>query len=206
MKNILLTLASFLISSVLLAQNPVKKGDIVIHLTGSDAYGDHRYMVDIYKKGNYAKVVYAYSDSLKWSEVKVDPDYYRVHPYLAKYDSDYSKRKLIWDTIGIIFEKHTAYTRDSITLNLKTDTAYSNLLRHIMEATKADLAPKIDARVLDGDGMSITVITSDKMIQTAAYAPGVMTHPLMAGLLSKTLNKDKISRAVLKIRKFFSQY
>lgn len=205
MKNLLLASVLLLISSALLAQNAVKKGDIVIHLAGTD-YSDHTYNIDIYKKGNSTKIVYAYRDSLKGSKVKADPEYRRIHNNMAKYSSADTKRNPAWDTIGMIFEKYYAYTRDSITLNLKTDTSYSNLLQHVAKADKAQLAPKIDVIVLDGNGMIINIITADKNVQAEVSNPEEKTHPLLVGFISNTLNKDRNSSAVQKIRKYYIDF
>ncbi|MES2378014.1 MAG: hypothetical protein V4553_15610 [Bacteroidota bacterium] len=205
-KSFLLISIFLFISVDLFAQSIVKKGDIVIHLTGNDAFVNHRFYIDIYKKSNSVKVVYSYLDSLKHSEVGKDPEYARVENKKQEYEDNDPKRKLHWDTIGMIFERHKAYTRDSVTINLKTDTAYSNLLQRVANVDKAELAPKIDPMVLDGDSMSINIITTDKNMQAAAHAPGAKTHPLLFSFITSTLNKDRKSSAVKKIRKYYTEY
>jgi hypothetical protein len=206
MKTLLLIAVCLFTSVELSAQNAVKKGDIVIHLTGNDAFVNHRFYIDIYKKSNSVKVVYSYLDSLKHSEVGKDPEYARVENKKQEYEDGDPRRKLYWDTIGMIFERHKAYTRDSVTINLKTDTAYSNLLQRVAYADKADLAPKIDPMVLDGDSMSINIITADKNMQAAAHAPVAKTHPFLFSFITSTLNKDRKSSVVKKIRKYYTEY
>jgi glutaredoxin-related protein len=78
MKTLLLISIFLLVSIELCAQNAIKKSDVVIHITGSDAWGAHRFDVNIYKKASSAKVVYSFLDSLKHSEVRKDPEYERV--------------------------------------------------------------------------------------------------------------------------------
>jgi hypothetical protein len=206
LKKLLFITILLFISPELFAQERINKGDIIIHITGSSSVANQKFLVDIYKRDNSVKIVYAYFDKLIYAEAKEDPEYQRAKSNLDKYKADDPKRDLIWDTIGIIFERHSIYTRDSVTVNVKTDTAYINLLQRVANTNKTELTPHIDKLVLDGDVISISVNTFNKSLKTNAYAPDVKTHPLLINLITTTLNKGKSSSAVQKIRKFFGEF
>jgi hypothetical protein len=206
MKISFLIAVLLLLSSTLLAQNVPKKGDMIIHLTGHDAWVDHKFFVDIYKKGNSAKIVFAYHDSIRYSELRKDTEYNRVNNNLTHYKPDDGRRNAIMDTIGMIFERHSTYTRDSLTFNLKTDTIYKNLLLRLAKANKVELAPKIDQRALDGWNIFLKVITEDNNLYIVVPMPILKTHPLLVNFIKSTLDKNKNGNAVKKIRKYYVEY
>jgi hypothetical protein len=106
----------------------------------------------------------------------------------------------------MIFERLSAFTRDSIIINLKTDTTYASLLQRIAKASNAELAPKIDMRYLDGYSISINVITTDKNMQIGISNPEANTHPLLFAFVINTLDKRKNSNAIKKIRKYYTEF
>ncbi len=206
MKNPLLTLIFLLISSALLAQNTVAKWDVIIHLTGSNAWGERRYSVDIYKKGRSAKIVYTYRDTLSRSAVKNDSDYKRTYGTLKKYKADDTRRKLLVDTIRTIIKRYEIYTSDSITLNLKKDTAYKNLLQKMATASKKELVPNKPRAVLDGNGFALSIITAEDKKEIFTDDADLTTYPILVDFIIKTLDKAKNSSTVLKIHKYYLEY
>lgn len=207
MKNILLSFIIVLTPSALLAQSVVKKGDVVIHISGSVvAINDHKFDLDIYKKGNSVEIKYTSCDSIKYAEIRKDPEFRRLNDISFNYEPGIVKRNLMSDSIGMVIEKHKAFTRDSVLLKLKTDTSYRNLLQRIANADKAELTPKIESHLLDGYNISIRIITTDKNLFLVASNPELKTHALLFSIIKQTLNKNKNSNAVQKIRKHYTEF
>jgi hypothetical protein len=207
MKNLFLTSILLLISSVVLAQNTIQKGDITIQVVGDDPWGDHPFLMDIVQKGNSVKIKYAYCDSINSSDVGKDPQYLDINKRLYRYKSSDPKEKLAWDTVGKIFERHRVYTLSSTSINLKTDTAYSTLVQRVGRVKKQEFMPKVRSRanepfIIHSDGfeVTLTIITSTDKVMMPAYPP------LLAGFIKQTLDKKRNSKAVKKILKYYAQY
>jgi hypothetical protein len=206
MKTFLLLPIYLFVVVTLHAQITIKKGGAIIHVNGSDAWVNHEFDLDIFKDGNSVKIKYSYCDSIKFKELRNDPEFRRLNNEHLKYKAGDPNERSIMDTIGQLIKKHKAYTRDSVTLNLKIDTGYRNLLNRIINTGKDVLMPKIDPRVLDGYGIILNITTVDKNLSALANNPELKTHPLLFSFITQTLDKNKNSNTVQKIRKCYGGF
>ena len=206
MKHLLSTAILLAICLNLIGQDLIKKSDIVIHITGHDAWVDHQFFVDIYKRGNSAKLVYSYRDGVKYAEARKDKRFDLLRTKQQQFTTDDPKRAALTDTILKLYQYHSAFTRDSITINLKKDINYNNLLQRFSEATKEELAPKIEHTWLDGCTISTTIITIDRNSEIHTDTPGEATHPLLMSFIRNTLSKKKDSEVIRKVLKFYVEY
>ncbi len=167
------------------AQESVNKGDVIIHIYNSVLFINYKFLMDIRKKGNEVKINYACVDSVKFSEVRKDPEYAGIN------------------TLNAVFDRHTAYTTDSVTINLKRDTAYKNLLLRIANASEIELKQNKKRDVLDGDHPNFIIINHSGSKTIRAHAPTPDEMPLLYRLLQSSLAQSKNSAAVIKIYKKF---
>lgn len=167
------------------AQESVNKGDVIIHIYNSVAFINYKFMMNIRKKGNEVKINYACMDSVKFSEVRKDPEY------------------SITNSSSTLFDRHTAYTKDSVIINLKRDTAYKNLLLRIANASEIELKQNKKRDVLDGDHPNFIIINHSGSKTISAHAPDPDEMPLLYRLLQSSLAQAKNSPAVIKIYKKF---
>ncbi|MES2378015.1 MAG: hypothetical protein V4553_15615 [Bacteroidota bacterium] len=214
MKTLLLTFLLFSISSRLWAQDDIKKDDITIHINGSDAWGGHRFLVDIDIKQNTAKIYYAFQDSIRMAKVSKDANYKRAYANTNKYKNGDPKNKAAWDSIGTLFEKYSIYTRAFKKINLKTDTAYRNLIERVVKANKDELSPDINANskvtktyivIADGNSLNLTIITPSAKRTISTHAPDMEHQPLLIGFMKSTLDKKRNSSAAKKISQWHVQ-
>ena len=212
-RRILLTMILLCVSRGLRAQETVSKGDVIIHINGVDAWDGHKFLLDIYVKQNTASIYYAFQDSINSEKLRKDANYQRVYANSIKYNVGNPQSKLAWDTINMLSEKHSVYTRDSKKINLKTDTAYGHLIERVAKASKDELAPDINANakttghfivVGDGNKVNLTIITSTEKRTISIHALQMKYQPLLAGFIKNTFEKKPDSSTVKKILKWHS--
>jgi hypothetical protein len=209
MKNTIIllnTVFCLLLSSLVFAQHVVKKGDITIQIKGYALGMEHLFYLDIYKKRSSATIVYSYLDSVKFAESRKDTLFSFYRAKLRQYPLYDPRGDAITDTVLLLYEKHSDFTRDSIAINLKTDTAYRNLLQRFSNATKEELAPKVERTWLDGYSILVDLITDAKRLKVDMDTPHALTHSLLFEMINGTLNKSKNSGAVNKILKQYNSF
>lgn len=209
MKFLSLIFILLMIASVVSAQtdqNETNKSKGMILLNGHDAFGDNKFYINIYLQKNSAKIVCAYRDSIRYADVRNDVTYNQIRLERQKHEVDDLKQSWLIDSIARIFEKHSAYSRDSITIDLKKDKEYRDLLGRFSHANKEELAPKIERTWLDGYTVSTCIITKDKNLKVHTDTPGSNTHPLLIKMIASSLSKRKDSDAVKKILMFYQEF
>jgi len=133
----------------LFAQHTVNKGDVVINIYDQDSF-INKFIMNIYKKGNEVKINYAYWDRTKRSEIRKDPKYQTLANHKLIYHIDDPRRIAAADSLADLFERYAVYTKDSVTVDLKRDTAYRNLLTRITKSSRAELLQKTNHRFMMG--------------------------------------------------------
>ncbi|MFD2873662.1 hypothetical protein ACFS5N_14345 [Mucilaginibacter ximonensis] len=202
--RLLLLAILFYTAKGLFAQEIVNKGDIAIHIVDADAWGMHKFFIDIYKHRNQVKIVYAHRDSIKHAEIRRDPAYKPISHAAFRYPSSDPRGQSALDSLTKYFDLHSVYTRDSVTIDIKHDTAYGNLLSRIAKTSEAELKRKHDdVHVLDGDFPSFIVITNRENKKAEAQSPTMQSHPLLFTLLHHTMEEGKSLKAADKIRKYY---
>jgi ATP-dependent protease HslVU (ClpYQ) ATPase subunit len=189
--------------SALNAQSDMDKAEGMISFKGADAFGEHQFTVRILIKENYAKITYAYKDSIRHSDVRKDLTYSKLSLERHKYKVDEPKPEWILDSTAKILEKHSAYSRDSTIVNLENDKEYADLLECFSNASRDDLAPKIKRNWFDGYTVDISVANNQKNLNVFADTPNSSNHPLLINMLSNTLKKRKDSIPVEKILGYY---
>jgi|GEM_PF-1751646 len=207
MKNLKTALLLFLLLlsyHKLIAQAIVNKGDMIIHIINYDAWGNHKFFVNVYKYRNSVKIVYAYRDSIKYSEIRKDPAYRPLASVAFRYKSTDSRGQVANDNLTNYFDQHSDYTKDSVIVDIKRDTLYKNLLTRIAQTSEAELKRKHDdIDVLDGDFPSFIIIAKNETKKAWAHSPKPQSYPVLYSLLHNTMETGKELKAVNKIRKYY---
>jgi hypothetical protein len=194
------------ISSSVLAQNSDKKkttSEGTISFQGVDAWGSHKFNVNIYFSNHSGKLVIAFQDSVRISSLRNDLKYISLRVEEGKFGLDEVKPRWISDSLGKVIENHYAYTKDSVSLDLAKHKNYENLLKRFCSVDKHEIVPKIEGNWLDGYILSISIATADKRSTLYADTPKSNTHPLLIEMLSSTLDRFRDSAAGNKIRSYY---
>jgi len=158
------------------------KHDLTINISASPSF-EQRFGVDIYKRSNSVKLVYCLFDSIKFSGLKKDTAYQSFYSQFQKIKMEVPE----WEKkLHAFLERYTAYTRDSIVINLKKDTSYNNVLLKVAKATKEQLELKRNVG-FDGVSVAYTITTSTGITTAYAHSPTAVSQPLLYSLLTRSL-------------------
>ncbi|GAA4096035.1 hypothetical protein [Mucilaginibacter panaciglaebae] len=174
----------------LFAQETVNKGDIIIHIHGSGPDFMSKYQVDIYRRSNSIKIIYAVFDSIRVSATRKDTAFARVSAKYMKGGGDSIENKRLSDAVYDYFERYSVYDRDSVTIAVRKDTAYNHLLERVAKAHTEDLLQterNKNRNLLDGVHMAFTMVTASGKKVVGARSPRQTSHPLLYSLLSETM-------------------
>ncbi len=167
------------------AQETVSKGDAIIHaqILGPDF--NQKILIDVYTRGDHAKINYARFDSIAYTKARHDTAYAN-----ASKNMNYLDQKQV-AKVEKIFERYTVYDTTTAIINLQKDTAYRQILRLISQTTKNELElSKVGKRItLDGFGFSCTIITDTEIKKIAVGTPTSASHPIIANFLKETTGR-----------------
>jgi hypothetical protein len=189
----LLLAALLFCTAQLLAQDAVKKGDVIIHITGSGPDYNQKFLVDIYKKSSSIKIAYAVFDSIKNSALRVNREYLKVSENYFKQPGWINESKT-GDSLRNFQERYSVYDRDSIIFDIKKDTVYNNLLNRFATSTKEELLQTekdkkgVTTIMLDGVGIGYTIISDSGTKLIGVRSPRATSHPLLYNLLKSSLD------------------
>jgi hypothetical protein len=206
MKHFLILYILLILGFPIMAQNKwdtPSKYEKRISLNGYDAWIAHKFYVDVYINTKSAKIVFAYQDSIRFSNLKTDERYSQLHLEQQKFDPNQLKPRWFIDSVAKVFEEHASYTKDSIFLDLENERGYGELLQRFCNASKEELAPKVENNSMDGYTLNISIMTQDKNWKLSTDCPKSNSHPLLFEMMSKTIYKNKYGDAVKKILSFY---
>lgn len=195
-----------LISQSLCAQKAADTFTIDIDARGSGSMS--RFVVNIERSPDLVKIVYAVRDSLSNEGLKENKDYTTLlHQFVAANDANERDTALIqsimhqFDSIEI-----ASYSKDSLAFKPSKSAHYTKLINKIYSATTEQLE-NIEANrkriVLDGTLFKIKIQSSSGSRIIYAHSPEEMSHPLLAELITETLDlyRGKNQNAFLDKRK-----
>ncbi|WP_377186858.1 hypothetical protein [Mucilaginibacter ximonensis] len=185
MKNlgrILFTLAMLCFGGKLYAQETVNKGDIVIHIHGSGPDFLNKFQLDIYKRSDSMKIVYAVFDSIRFSVTRKDSAFARLSAKYWEGKGDSAERRRLSDAVSAYFERNSVYDRDSITIAARQDTAYNALLQRLGSASKEDLLQtgrNKNRFLIDGVHFGFAITSASGYKAVGVRSPSANSHPLL---------------------------
>lgn len=177
-----LIIAIVLSTGKIFAQETVNKGDITIHARINSVFIYGKTFIDVYKRHNEVKIIYAKQDSIRFSAARKDTAYLNASKNLNYSDQKQTAR------LAKILDQYSAYDTKTVIISLKKDTAYSKILQLMAQTSKNELeTSKVGQRnVLDGFGFGCTIITSTGAKSLSARTPTTETHPMIAAFLEET--------------------
>jgi hypothetical protein len=214
-KNLLLIIS--LLPLLALGQDLIKKGDISIHITGNEQNYNDKLLIDIYKRSNTIKIVYAVLDSVKNNQMELDTAFTNSRKKFFKYVESFgtvSQEKV--DKGNILSNKYKAFVRrysvyysDSVTLSSKKDTAYNNLFIRIAKASREDLEQTAyNKKFVKMHSLLIEFTVADESGVKQAYtnSPNATSNPLLYALLSQTLSICRARNTSILLPGFYGNY
>lgn len=190
-KNLLLIILFSLVSIKTKAtqQYPVLKDTLSIKVRT----GTVRYSFNIYKSGKIIKIVYSYFNLFPVAKILEYPGYDRLSDEIKNANNDIKKRDSLIKERGKLVAFYNQPQRDSISLNIKTDTAYSHLIEQVSLASKEELEmdknpPKKGTYrlVLDGSSVSLKKMGPSGIMEIYFHSPKPDSYPLICKLLTQT--------------------
>jgi hypothetical protein len=162
MKNLLLSFILLFTPLALLAQ----KGDVIIHIKFSDGWGGTSY-VDIFKKEK-AIISSPHFGKIRVEELRKDTGFLNLGKNRLKYGVDEFKEKQQG-----FYNRYSMLDTTTVTIDLKKDRQYHDILKLIATASKATLEKnhEIKDKVMDAGDATFT-ITTDKNTKIV-YAQGL---------------------------------
>lgn len=174
-------------AKALFAQEVVNKGDVTIHvrITPIAIYGTT--LIDIYKRSDKVKIVYARHDSTRFSEVREDTAYINASKNRNYSDSSQTAK------LRKILKRYYVYDTTKVTIDLKKDTAYNKILQLMAQTSKKELeTSKVGQRfVLDGFGFGSTIVTDKGTKTIGVRTPMPDSHPIIYSFLEETRSRLK---------------
>lgn len=217
MMRYLILLAFTLFHSITFAQDAVKKGDITIHITGNEQNYNDKLLIDIYKRSNTIKIVYAVLDSVKNNQMALDTAFTNNREKFFKYVESFGivsqekveKGKILSSKYKAFIKRYSVYYSDSVTLSAKTHTAYNNLLIKIAAASREDLEQRAyNKKFVKMHSLPIEFTVTDKSGVKQAYtqSPNATSNPLLYALLSETLSICRARNTSILLKGFYGTY
>ncbi len=213
----IITLSFSLCGFKTLSQDLLKKGNITIHITGNEQYRNDKLLIDIYKRANTIKIVYAVLDSVKKNQMELDTAFTNSREKFFKYVESFGtvsqekveKGKILLSKHKAFIMRYSVYNSDSVTLSSKTDTAYNNLLIKIAAASREDLEQTAyNKKFVKMHSLDIEFTVTDESGVKQAYtqSPNATSNPLLYALLSQTLSICRARNASILLAGFYGGY
>lgn len=172
------------------AQETVNKGDAIIHaqILGPDF--DQKTLIDVYKRDNYAKIDYARFDSTKRSALRRDTAFLKISKPPYNFTTEQQAK------LNKIYEDYSVYNKNTITIDLKHDTAYRNVLALMINTSRDDLANSKIGKVaiLDGVYFGCTIITDTGKKKVYIHQPTPKTHPIVSDFLKESIERGSTNK------------
>jgi len=167
------------------AQETVSKGDAIIHaqILGPDF--NQKILIDVYKQGDHAKIGYTKFDSIKRTALREDTAFLKISKAILNFTPEQQAK------FDKICEVYSVYDTNIITINLKQDTTYRNILALMINTSRDDLAnSKIGkVAVLDGVYFGCTIITDTEKKKVYIHQPTQKTHPIISEFLKESIER-----------------
>lgn len=165
--------------------------ELVIHIKAQSNVSTQRFNIDIKKKSNKVKIVYSVFDSTRILDLNNDTLYKRMRDQLYKGIGIRIKDTAVIKKLNNISEQYSVYSRDSMLVNLATDTSYAHLLALVAASSKQQLENNAYNKtriVIDGVDIDYIISNSSGIKSVRAHSPNKISHPLLYQLLTKTFS------------------
>lgn len=160
---------------------------MIIHIKKIGVNFNQKELIDIYRHNGEAKINYAKLDSVKNSELRKDTAFTNIFKPPYQFTPKQQAR------LDQFFEQYSVYHKNTVIVNLKKDTAYTDILNRLENTSQADLeknlAPNI--HVLDGAGIGFMITTDQGKKVFGICNPIAETHPIISDFLQKTIERAK---------------
>lgn len=140
-------------------------------------------MIDLYKRHDQVKIIYAKQRDIAFTQLNKDTAYINLSKNM-----DYSNETQV-AKMGKIVNQHIANDTTIVSIDLKKDTTYRNILKLMALTSKDELETNKAAQhniILDGEYFSCTIITDTGAKTFGVSNPMPDSHPIIDKFLKET--------------------